>query len=793
MQGSSGLVGARVKRVEDPRFLRGRGNFVSGMKVPGMLEMALVRSPHAHARIVAVDTTKAQAVPGVVAVFTGADLKDRIRPLRVELDLEKNPNYKACDWYPLAWDKVQYVGDGVALVVASDRYTAEDGAEQVEVEYELLTPIVDPDRALADTSNLVHEEWGDNVLNHTDFSAGDPDGAFARAATIVEARFRTGRHHALPLEPRAYLASFDGITEKLTLWSSTQMPHMVRTKLAEHLDFPENQIRVIAPDVGGGFGLKCHIFAEETLVVVASMELGRPVRWLEDRAESLTSSFHAKEEVVDAALALDADGRILGARVRAVADVGAYSASPWSSAFEVLHTAQMFPGPYRLQDYAFQATSVSTNKSTLSVYRGVGAPIATFTMEGLLDLAAQKTGIDPVEIRRRNMITRDEFPYTSVTGMVYEIGSYIESLEKAAEISAYGDFRREQAELRKKGVYRGIGFSCYNEITALGSAYWYSIGVPMSAYESANIKMDPSGRLTVFLGTHSQGQAHETVFAQIAADELGLPMDRIRIRLGDTDETPYGWGAWGSRAAVSAGGAVIFASRKLAEKLRRLAGHFLEVAADDIELRDGVARVKGVPGRQIEIAELANRALVTAAAEIADTQELGLDTTYYYEPPPATFPNATHVAIVDVDIETGMIKIVRYVVVEDCGRMINPMVVDGQVAGGVAQGLGGALYEHLVYDENGQLLTTSLMDYLVPSSCEVPLMEIAHIETPSPLVPGGFKGAGEGGAVAPMGALANAVSDALAPFGARACELPLAPERVFRLTHDAGTQNATES
>ena len=781
MQSLDKLVGSRVKRVEDPRLLVGRGNYVGGMKLPGMAEMALLRSPHAHARIVAVHTEAARDLPGVNAVFTGADLRDRIRPMRADLDTQKNPQYKACDWYPLAFDKVRYVGDAVALVVAANRYVAEDAVGLIEVDYEVLAPIVNPELALSESSNLVHEEWGDNILCHTNFSSGDPEGGFARAHTVAEMKFKTNRHHALPLEPRAYLADHNRVTGQLSLWSSTQMPHMIRTKIAEHLDYPENQIRVVAPDVGGGFGLKCHVFPEEILVSVASLELGLPVRWIEDRAESLMSPFHAKEEAVEGALALDEQGRILAARIRAVADVGAYGAFPWSSAFEVLHTAQMFPGPYRLRDYAFSATSVATNKATLTVYRGVGAPIATFVMEGLLDLAAVKTGLDPVEIRRRNMITMDEFPYTSVTGMLYEVGSYIESLERAAEVSGYAELRREQEELRKKGVYRGIGISCYNEITALGSAYWYSVGLPMSAYESANIKMDPSGRVTVYLGTHSQGQAHETVFAQIAADELGIPMDRISVKLGDTNDTPYGWGSWGSRAAVTAGGATILASRKLATKLRRTAGRYLEVSPDDIELSGGFAKVKGAPQREIEIAELSKRVLFTAAAEIPEGEELGLDTTHYYDPPPVTFPNATHLVVVDVDIETGSVKILRYVVVEDCGKMINPMVVDGQVAGGVAQGLGGAMFEHLVYDESGQLLTTSLMDYLVPSACDVPALDIEHIETASPLVPGGFKGAGEGGAIAPMGAIANAISDALRPFNARANELPLAPERVYRL------------
>ncbi len=781
IEGTGKLVGARVKRVEDPRFLLGKGRYVADFKTHELVDMAILRSSHAHARILSIDFSKAREVPGVVAVFTGEDLVGALRPLRADLDPVKNPTYKPCDWFPLARGKVRYVGEAVAAVVATSRYVAEDAAELIEVDYEPLPVISDPEKAVDDTSTLVHEEWGDNVLCSTDFSTGDVEGGFRRAHRVVKQRFRTNRHHALPLEPRGCIAQVEAATGQLTLRTSSQMPHMVRTKLAEHLQYPENQIRVIAPDVGGGFGLKCHFFPEEALTSFAALRLERPVRWLEDRRESFLTSFHAKDEVVEAEMAVAEDGEILAARLDAIADIGAYSAFPWTSAFEVLHTAQMFPGPYRMKNYAFRARSVATNKSTLSTYRGVGAPIATFVMEGLLDFAARELGMDPVEIRRRNLIRKEEFPYVSVTGMTYEPGGYLECLDEAVERIDYPAFRKEQEELRRKDVYRGIGISCYNEITALGSRYWHAIGVPMSAYESANVKMDPAGRVTVYCGTHSHGQAHETVYAQIAADELGVPMDHITVRLGDTAETPYGWGTWGSRAAVTGGGAVTLAARKLAAKIRRIAAHILEASAEDIELGGGRAGVKGVPQRGITLAELAKHAVFTAAGDLPEGEEPGLDMTHYYEPPPVTFPNATHIAVVEVDRATGAFKILRYVVVEDCGRIINPMVVDGQIAGGVAQGLGGAIFEHLVYDENGQLLTTSFMDYLIPSAADVPTIEIGHHETYNALVPGGFKGVGEGGAIAPFGAIANAVADALAPFNARASELPLSPERVYRL------------
>ena len=779
--GPAKLVGARVRRREDPRLITGNGNYVGGMVLPGMQELAFLRSPHAHARLRRIDCERARAAPGVLAVFSGADLEDRARPLRAELIREQEPGYKACDWFPLARDKVRHVGEAVAAVVASDRYRGEDALADIEVDYEILEAVTDSAQALNDDAPRIHEEWGDNIRCHSEFSAGEPDSSFERAHKIVRQRFRAQRHHPLPLEPRGCVAAWDAATEDLTLWSSSQMPHMLRTKLAEVLELPEHRIRVIAPDVGGGFGLKCHLFPEEVVASVAAMQLRRPVRWLEDRQESFAASFHAKEQTVDGELALAADGALLGARLRLVADSGAYSSYPWTSAAEVLHTSYMFPGPYRLPSYSFSATSVATNKTTNGSYRGVGGPMATFVMEGLLDLAARELGMDPIDIRRRNLLRKDEFPYESVTGMPYEVGSYLESLERAAEVVDYAAFRRGQAELREKGIHRGIGLSCYNEMTAHNSKTMNRLATAVSAYESANIKLDPSGRVTVFSGTHSHGQAHETIYAQIAADALGLPIEAIVVRLGDTRETPYGWGTWASRAAVAGGTAVGLAAEKLAAKLRRIAGHWLEVSPEDIELAGGSASVKGVPGRALRIAEIAKRALFSAVAELPEGEEPGLETTEYYEPPPVTFPNATHIAVVEVDVETGAVEILRYVAIEDCGKMINPMVVDGQIAGGVVQGLGGALLEHLVYDDSGQLLTMSLMDYLLPSASSVPAIEISHLETPSPLVPGGFKGVGEGGAIAAWAALANAVTDALQPSGDGAYELPLSPERVRAL------------
>ena len=770
------LVGARVNRVEDPRLVTGQGNYVAGMKLPDMVEMTIIRSQEAHAKIGAIDSSAALALAGVHAVITGAQVAEFAKPLRAELDPELNPTFKACDWYPLAVDRVRYCGEGIAVVVADNRYIAEDAAELVEIELEPLPAVVDPIAAQSQDSALVHEEWSDNILSEVAMELGDTDSAFSGAHKLIKQRFHTGRHWAVPLEGRACLADFDKVRNQLTLNSSTQMPHLVRTELSALLDMPENNIRVVAPDVGGGFGLKASLMPEEVLTATIAKIVGRPIRWIEDRFESFTASFHAKEEYIEAELAVDADGRLLAARYRGMADVGAYNAYPWTSSFEPIHAAQMFPGPYQLQHYDFNAKSIATNKTTMSTYRGVGAPISNLVMEGLLDAAAVELQLDPIDIRRRNLITNEQFPYTSVTGLVYEEGSYLECLERAAEMIGYEDFRAQQQKLRDQGIYQGIGISCYNEITAAGSAYWGSIGAPIAGYESANVKFDPSGHVTLYVGTHSHGQAHETIYAQIAADELGMPMDRISVRLGDTAESPYGRGTWASRAAVAGGGAVIGASQKVAQKIKLIAAHLLDVDAENIELVDGYARVPETTG--LSIAEIARQTIYSHAGNLPEGMEPGLEATHFYEPPLVTIPNATHIATVEVDIDTGRTKIMRYVVVEDCGTLINPMVVDGQITGGVAQGIGGALLEEIVYDENGQPLTTTFMDYLMPSTTEVPRIEIGHIETPSPHTAGGFKGCGEGGAIAAFGVIANAVSDALAPFGIRMTDLPITPSAI---------------
>jgi carbon-monoxide dehydrogenase large subunit len=774
--GTGKMVGAQVRRVEDPRVLLGKSRYVDDVHLPGTLALAFVRSPYAHARITRVDVSAAKAHPGVQLVLTGADIAGVVPPLRVELDPVRAPKHKACDWPVLARDRVRFVGEAVAVVVASNRYVAEDAAGLVEVEYEPLDVIWDVEKAMEPGSPLVHEEWGDNLLQVLNAEIGEVAKAFQEADCVVAERFVTGRHMALPMETRGCLASYEAATDSLTLWSSTQLPHVVRSHLAMVLNFPEHHIRVIAPDVGGGFGLKAHLFGEEVLVAHVTHRLGRPIKWIEDRREHLTASLHAKHQVIHAELALKKDGTILGLTGRFISDVGAYSDYPWSAALEAGHAASAMPGPYKIPAYRFEALSVATNKSTIGPYRGVGLPIAVLVMERLMDLGAQKLGIDPVELRLRNMIRKGDHPYTTITGAEVESGSHQEALQKALEMLGYQDFRAQQQRLREQGRYLGLGIACYIEGTAPSSAAFQAMGSLIGGYESATIRMDVNGKVTVLVGTHSHGQSHETTLAQVAADELGVPLEDVRVIEGDTTAVPYGWGTWGSRSAVTGGGAIILAGGKLREKMLRVASRLSEIPSDDLELAEGMVRRKQDGAKLMPIKEIAQQILFARVPG----EEPGLEATAHYEPPPATHANATHLATVEVDVATGQVKLLRYIVVEDCGTIINPMVVDGQIQGGVAQGIGTALYEQALYDENGQFLTGTLMDYLVPTAADVPRVEIGHIESPSPLTPGGIKGMGEGGAIAPPAAIANAVADALAPFGVRVNEVPLTPERVLK-------------
>ena len=772
------LVGAPVRRVEDARVLLGQTRYVDDVRLPGLAAIAFVRSPYAHARILKIETAAARQFPGVLAVLTADDLPEASRTLRLEWDSTMpSPPHRPVEQPVLARNKVRFVGEAVAAIVAEDRYVAEDAAELVEAEYDPLEPVVDMERALEAVAARVHEEWSDNIMQRAAAEYGPVGSAFESAAVVISERFATGRHCALPLEARGCVACYDAARGDLTMWSSTQIPHLLRTHLAAILRIAENRVRVIAPDVGGGFGLKAHVFPEEVVTALAARITGRAVKWIEDRRENLIAALHAKHQIVTASLALDRAGTILGLRARCLSDIGAYTEYPWCSGLEACVAATAMPGPYRIPAYAFEAVSIATNKATVGTYRGVGMPIAVFVMERMMDIAARKLAIDPAELRMRNMIRREEHPYTNVVGFKIESGSHRESLSKALAMLGYQDFRARQAALRAQGRFIGVGIASYIETTAPSTAGWMMLGMRMGGYETATVRVDHSGKVTVSVGTHSHGQSHQTTFAQIAADELGVALEDVRVEFGDTARVAYGWGTGGSRSAVVGGGATMKAAGLLREKILRVASLAAEIPGADLELRGGAIVRKSSGTAVMTLAELARRAYLPPGGHFAG-EEPGLEVAATYEPPLMTHANSTHVAAVEVDIETGRVTLDRYIVAEDCGTMINPMVVDGQIQGGVAQGIGSAMLEQIVYDGDGQILTGTLMDYLAPTACDVPAVEIAHLESPSPYTLGGIKGMGEGGAIAPPGAIANAVADALAPMGARVNEIPLTPERV---------------
>jgi carbon-monoxide dehydrogenase large subunit len=775
------LVGARVARREDRRLLTGQGRYVDDHRPARLLCAAFLRSPHAHARIVRIDVAGALALPGVTAVLTGEDVARMAKPVRAA---SKTPAVKTTSFPPLALGKVRHVGEAVAMVAGENRYVAEDAAERIVVEYERLPVVSDMEAALAPASPVLHDEAGTNLLVSREFGRGDVDAALAGAALIVRERFRFHRHTPVCMENRGCLAEYATGSEMLTLRSSAQCPGLVRDVLADLLDMPEHKIRVIASDVGGGFGAKASLYPEEIATCVMARHLGRPVKWIGDRREDLLATTHAWDEIVEAELGVDRDGAIVGLRAEVTADVGAYSIYPWTAAIEPVQTISFLPGPYRMPTYRGRTRGVATCKAPLGPYRGVGRPPAVFVIEGLMDRAARQLGIDPTEIRLRNFVRDDEFPYKSPSGIVWDQSSFTASLLRAREALDYDAARSEQARARAAGRWLGIGVASYVELTGIGSAIPVAPGMPIATgTEAATIRFDPTGTVTAVFGVASHGQGLETTLAQIVADEVGVPIDDVRVVHGDTELSPYGTGTYASRSLVLAGGAAMLAGRAVREKMLVIAGHLLEADAADVVMVDGRCAVRGMPDRSVSVREIA-RAAYTGAKQLPKGLEPGLEATRFYDPYYGTASNATHVAVVEVDRATCAVTTLRYVVVEDCGRMVNPLVVDGQVHGGVAQGLGAALLEEIVYDDHGQLLSGTLMDYVVPSACEVPTMEVQHLETPSPITLGGFRGMGEGGTIGAPAALANAVADALSPLGIEVAELPMTPERIYRLVAD---------
>ena len=775
------IIGARIKRTEDPRLLAGRGSFVDDRQVPNALYVAFRRSDQAHARIAAIDTAKARALPGVVAVFIAADLEGDVKAV---VPVSRMAGYYATPIFPLARGKVRHVGEPVAAVVAESRYLAEDAAEQIEIEFTPLPPVVDPEAALRDGAPLVHDEAGTNVLVAREFKRGEVDAAFAAAAVRVKQRFRMRRKTAVPIEPRAYCAEYEPGRDALTLYSATQVPGIIRDALSEALDIPGHRLRVVAPDVGGGFGAKSSLYAEEVLLCFAARRLGRSLKWTSDRMEDLTASCQSFDEIIDAELALDRDGMAVALRADVIGDVGAYSIYPWTAGLEPVQVVSFMPGPYRIQAYHGRVRAVATCKATMGPYRGVGRPTATFVIERLMDMAAQRIGIDAKEIRLRNLVRPEEFPFKIGSGIVWDKSGFREGLAAACDAISYDDLRRKQAEARAAGRWYGIGIACYAELTGIGSRISASPGMPINTgTETSSIRIDSTGSVTAAFGIASHGQGLETTLAQIIAEHLGSRVEDIRVLHGDSAAVPGGTGTYASRSTVLAGGAARLASEELRAKVLNVASHLLEASPADLAASEGRVTVAGTD-RSVTFRQIA-RAVYSEMGRLPQEAREELSATKTYDPLFGTTSSATHIAALEIDPQTYEVRIDRYAVAEDCGRIVNPMIVEGQVHGGVAQGIGAALYEEVVYDDEGQIRTASLVDYLVPAASEIPDMAVVHIESESPTTLGGFRGMGEGGTIGAPAAIANAIADALAPLGITVAELPMTPERLFRLVKDA--------
>jgi len=772
-------VGAALSPRESKKLVLGRGSYVGDLTVPGLLHAAFVRSPHAHARIVRIDADAARRRPGVAAVLTGSDLARVTAPLRIAPPIEGlSPMAMAT----LPTDKVRFAGDLVACVIGEQREQVEDACALVDVTYAPLPAVVDPERAQDPGLPLVDETIAANRAYHGVFAHGDVTAALGSADRVVAVRFHQGRQTHVPMEPRGCLASWQPGDDTLTFWHSTQIPHPIRSALAARLGIPESAVRVITPDVGGGFGQKIPLYREELATAAASRLLGRPVRWIETRRENLLASLHAREDIVDVRAAVRADGAIVGLDVQILTDFGAYAYFPANYMARVI--GMLVPGAYRLRDYRYAITAVLTNKCPAGPYR---APmlICSWVTEGTIEAVARALGLDPVEVRRRNMITESDLPYTTATQLIYRSVYPRDTLERALAMLDYQEARRQQAEARAAGRIVGIGIATYVEPNTYGSEFYKTAGIPGSGHDAAIVRIEPSGAVSAQIGVVSQGQGHLTTVAQALADALTVPIEKVRVQSGDTAAAPYGMGTRGARGGVVSAGAALGAVRIVRDKLLRIAAHLLEAPLDDLELVEGAVRVRGVPASSMTIGQLAQKAYL-APTELPVGMEPGLEATHAFDPPPLTFSSGTHICRVEIDPETGALAILQYTIVEECGRMLNPRIVEGQLHGAATQGLGGALLEEIVYGADGQNLSATLLDYAIPIAARVPPFEIEHLERPDPNTPLGMKGMAEGGVMGAAAAISNAVADALAPLGAMAGRQPFTPERIAAALRTAG-------
>ncbi|MCI0899622.1 MAG: molybdopterin-dependent oxidoreductase [Chloroflexi bacterium] len=776
------IFGSGIRRREDPRLITGAATYTDDVKLPGMVHAAMLRSPHAHAKINGIDTAAAAEAPGVLAVYTGADTDGVLNPIPCAW-LPPDCDIKAVDHPAIAKDVVRYQGDAVAVVVAENRYQAEDALELIKVDYEILPVVVNPEAAMQPGAPQLHEDAPNNQAFHWVAAGGDTDAAFADADVIVKDTIVQQRLIPHAIEPRSAVANWTAAMGELTLWSTSQNPHIVRFLGSLVTGIPEHKIRVIATEVGGGFGSKIPMYADEMIITYCSMQLNRPVKWTATRSEGFQATIHGRDHVQHVEMAATREGKITGIRSVVYAGMGAYLSTAGPGVPTILH-GLIYSGPYDIGATKADIYGVFNNATPVDACRGAGRPEATFLIERLVDLLAVELGTDPVELRRKNLIPKFEDGHDVPSGITYDSGDYEPLLNMVLGHVDYQALRQEQARMREHGQYMGIGVTCYTEICGLGpSQVAGAVGFGGGLWESAIVRFHPTGKVNAYIGTAPHGQGEETTFAQIISDELGVDVDDIGIIHGDTSNTPMGWGTYGSRTTAVGGAAIVLAARKVKEKARLLAAHLLEAAEADVEYENGKFFVKGSPDQSKTIQEIATMANV--AWNMPEGMEPGLEASAFYDPPNFVYPFGTHLAVVEVDPDNGNIEVKRYVAGDDCGPQINPMIVEGQIHGGVVHGAGQALWEGVIYDENGQLLTGSMTDYALPRAHMFPDLEILSTVTPSPHNPLGVKGIGETGTIASTVTIYNAVIDALRPLGVTHLDMPLTPEKVWQAIRQA--------
>ena len=781
-------LGASIKRKEDPRLLTGEAKYLDDVQIPGMVHAAILRSPYAHAKIKSINKDKAVKVPGVITILTGEDFKDLpALPCAWQAEagrIQNNVNTPRV----LEIDRVTHTGMGVAVVVAENRYIAEDALNLIEVDYEPLPVVVDAEKTTQPGAPQLHENAPNNIC--MDWSCGNKDGtdaALGSSEVIVKQRILNQRLIPNSIEPRGCIAQYMPASEEYTVWMTSQDPHIMRLLMTAFVfGIPETKMRVIAPQVGGGFGTKIFLYPEYCLMVALAKKIGRPVKWMETRRENYIATTHGRDHVTDIEVGANRDGTITALKVKTYANLGGVLSTIGPGIPTTLY-GRVLSGAYKIPHIYCNVLGTYTNTAMVDAYRGAGRPEATYVVERAVDLVANELNMDPTEVRRKNFIQPEDFPYAPadniLAGLKYDSGDYEKALDLGLEMVGYSSFRQDQEEARKQGRYLGVGFSTYIEICGAAPSAWIGVGPTgqgwgAAMWESANVRVHLTGKVIVTIGTQSHGQGHETTMAQIVAEELGIPIEDITVQLGDTLGTPFGYGTYASRSAAVGGTAVLKSAQKIKEKAKRLAAHMLEAAPEDMTFEGGKAFVKGSPDKGKTIQEVA--AAAALAYSMPEGMEPFLDDVTYYDPPECTYPFGTHICVVEVDKDTGEVKVLRYLSVDDVGKQINPLIVDGQIHGGIAQGVAQALWEGAVYDENGQLTSGSMMDYAVPKASFFPNIELGRMETPSPNNPLGVKGVGETGTIASTPAVVNAVMDALSPFGIKHLDMPLTPEKIWR-------------